>query len=117
MEAAVAMAPRPGASVLGALRRCVLVVLLAWCAGAPAAEQKTERVDDATITASVKAALQKDPNFSGWRIDVRTVKGTVYLSGIVLSETDKERARSITLGVPGVQAVSHDQLFVRTGRR
>ncbi len=51
-----------------------------------------ERLDDATITAAVKGKLLDDPVVKGLRIDVDTRDGVVYLTGIVGSSSEKNRA-------------------------
>src|SRR5262245_53415348 len=64
-----------------------------------------ETIDDATITTRVKTALLNDPQVSGLRIDVDTVKGVVTMSGIVKSPAEEQRAVQIARGVPGVNDV------------
>jgi hyperosmotically inducible periplasmic protein len=49
-------------------------------------------IDDATITASVKARLLDDPLVHGLRIDVDTREGVVYLTGSVKTAEEKDRA-------------------------
>lgn len=64
-------------------------------------------MDDALITAKVKAALAKDPGASALAISVETTKGTVQLSGSVDSADEKMKAESIARGVEGVQTVEN----------
>ncbi|MGH8647249.1 MAG: BON domain-containing protein [Gammaproteobacteria bacterium] len=64
-------------------------------------------IDDATITARVKAALAKDPGASALAISVETTKGTVQLSGSVDSADEKMKAESIARGVDGVKEVEN----------
>jgi hyperosmotically inducible periplasmic protein len=64
-----------------------------------------ETIDDATITTRVKTALLNDPQVSGLKIDVDTVRGVVTMSGIVKSPAEEQRAVQIARGVPGVQDV------------
>jgi hyperosmotically inducible protein len=49
-------------------------------------------IDDATITATVKARLLDDPLVQGLQIDVDTRDGVVYLTGSVKTEKEKDRA-------------------------
>lgn len=51
-----------------------------------------ERLDDASITVAVKSRLLEDPTVDGMRIDVDTRNGVVFLTGVVATEMEKERA-------------------------
>ncbi len=64
-------------------------------------------IDDAMITAKVKAALAKDPGASALAIEVETTKGVVQLSGSVDSADEKMKAESIARGVDGVKGVEN----------
>ncbi|MGH8603740.1 MAG: BON domain-containing protein [Gammaproteobacteria bacterium] len=64
-------------------------------------------IDDAMITAKVKAALAKDPGASALAIEVETTKGMVQLSGSVDSADEKMKAESIARGVDGVKGVEN----------
>lgn len=64
-------------------------------------------IDDAMITAKVKAALAQDPGASALAIKVETTKGTVQLSGSVDSADEKMKAESIARGVEGVRNVEN----------
>ncbi len=67
-------------------------------------------VDDAWITAKVKALLLKDEGIKGLAVQVDTYKGTVQLSGWVDNPSQIIRAEKITLGVEGVKGVRNDLL-------
>lgn len=83
-----------------------------------AIEQKTDQmaaaVDDASLTASVKAALVKEPDLKSLGINVDSKAGTVVLKGEVKSLADKERAEQVASTVAGVNRVDN-QLRVVTG--
>lgn len=64
--------------------------------------------DDASITFSVSAALAKDSELSGSRIDVRTKDGTVHLVGPAPSAAAKARAGDIAKAVNGVAHVDNE---------
>ncbi|HEY8354111.1 MAG TPA: BON domain-containing protein [Methylophilaceae bacterium] len=64
-------------------------------------------VDDATITARVKAELIRDAGLDGLDISVETHKGQVILSGFVNNGEQLLRAVYITSGVQGVQSVKN----------
>ncbi len=66
-------------------------------------------VDDAAITAGVKAKLAADESLSTiTRIDVDTNDGTVYLNGIVDNEIDRLRAAELARQVHGVYKVTNN---------
>ena len=67
-----------------------------------------EYVDDATVTARVKAKFAEDPTVSAMSISVETLKGTVQLSGFAKSTTERTRAGEIARSTPGVKAVKND---------
>lgn len=78
---------------------------------APAAHRGPVRtVDDAAITAKVKAKLAADENVKARKIDVDTTRGYVTLYGDVHSAREAERAVGIardTSGVTGVTSHLH----------
>jgi hyperosmotically inducible periplasmic protein len=88
-------------------------------AAAPAlyAQQTTEqRLDDAEISAKVKAALIDDETTKAREIDVETQSGVVQLSGFVESEKSKSAAEDAARSVDGVQEV-RNELIVRQSER
>ena len=70
------------------------------------------RVDDATITAKVKAVLIEDPQIQSLSIGVTTEKGVVRLSGIVPNAELGNRALQLAAKVPGIKSVE-SQLTLR----
>jgi osmotically-inducible protein OsmY len=78
--------------------------------GQPAAAgQQTagEAVDDAVVTAKVKARLVDDEVTKAYQINVETFKGTVQLSGSVDSEEARSRATELARNVGGVKDVKN----------
>jgi hyperosmotically inducible protein len=65
-------------------------------------------VDDALITAKVKALLLKDESVKGLDVNVEAHKGTVQLSGWVSNPAQIPQAEKIAYGVDGVKAVRND---------
>ena len=65
-------------------------------------------VDDAWITASVKAALLKEAGVKGLDVNVETHKGTVQLSGSVGSPNQVAQAERLARGVRGVKGIRND---------
>jgi len=78
--------------------------LLAGCA-ALTGETAREHLDDAAITAAVKAKLAAQQVSTLTRIGVDTVQGTVHLTGIVETASLREQAAEIARQVQGVRGV------------
>src|SRR5260370_18889077 len=84
-----------------------LLVVLSLVAGCHSMTGKTagETIDDATITASVKAKLVADKPSNLTRVDVDTNNATVYLNGVVDSAEQKARAEQLAWQAKGVKSV------------
>src|SRR3954464_15949773 len=78
------------------------------CAGTSTRESTGEYVDDATITAKVKAAFVKDPVVKATAVKVETFKGVVQLSGFVDTADQKSQAEQVARGVQNVAKVQND---------
>lgn len=89
--------------------------LMAGCAGSPTKESTGEYIDDATISAKVKAKLFQDPDVSGFAVQVETFKGQVQLSGFVNTPQQKLKAEKLAWGVSGVRSVSNDLIVKGAG--
>ncbi|WP_414661591.1 BON domain-containing protein [Horticoccus sp. 23ND18S-11] len=85
-----------------------LATLATGCAGTTTRESTGEYIDDATVTAKVKAAFVKDPLVSAMDVKVETFKGTVQLSGFVDTADQKAKAEAIAAGVTGVTSVRNN---------
>jgi osmotically-inducible protein OsmY len=85
-----------------------LTPLVAACAAMSGRETAGEHVDDATITAKIKAAMFDDPALKATQINVETMQNVVQLSGFISSEQTKARAGEIARGVKGVREVRND---------
>ncbi len=77
----------------------------AYCADATTAENF---VDDATITAKIKARQAEDEVVRASSISVDTVNGEVQLSGLAKSEHERARAEIIAKSVEGVKSVRNE---------
>ena len=64
-----------------------------------------QRVEDATISASVRTRLLYHKEFKGLRIGVKTENHLVTLSGVVTSEAQKHKMRQIAFDTRGVKEV------------
>ncbi|MBE0623263.1 MAG: BON domain-containing protein [Burkholderiales bacterium] len=83
-----------------------------------AADSKTESageyVDDAVVTAKVKAAVLEEPTLKSAEINVETFKGVVQLSGFVGSRADMDKATELAKGVQGAKSVKNDMILKGT---
>jgi len=62
-------------------------------------------LSDSWITTRIKRRLWQDKLVSGFKIHVETVNGKVYLQGVVNKLIERQRAKDIARGTPGVTAV------------
>jgi hyperosmotically inducible protein len=99
--------------------RCAGIILLVGALLAPVysyAKDTTtdttgEYLDDAGITAKVKASFGEDKCVKGRHISVRTDHGVVDLTGTVNSKDESDRATALASKVKSVSAV-HNNLKV-----
>jgi hyperosmotically inducible periplasmic protein len=92
---------RKTGSVLAVL---AVMILLAACQSTTG-RTLGENIDDAGITAAVKAKLAGEKISTVTRIDVETNQGVVALNGTVQTEAMKARAEQIARQVKGVREV------------
>lgn len=71
------------------------------------AQQAADAVDDAGITARLKAALAADPQLSAFKVEVQSRSGHVKLLGQAPDVAARERATSLALAIEGVQTVDN----------
>lgn len=64
-------------------------------------------VDDSSITAQVKSKLLSTSGIDSNSISVKTVKGVVYLSGFVKSDSQMNKAVQVVSMVNGVKSVQN----------
>ncbi|WP_229429611.1 MULTISPECIES: BON domain-containing protein [unclassified Massilia] len=91
-----------------ALLACLVLGSLAGCASTAPGRGVAEIVDDAAITAGVKAALVGDPELKASEINVETYQGVVQLSGFVSSAESVATAATVARTVKGVKSVRND---------
>jgi len=82
-----------------------LGAVLAACSGTGTQKTAGETIDDATLTAKVKAALIDNESTKARDINVETYRGTVQLGGFVESDQEKQAAGQVAQGVAGVKEV------------
>jgi len=87
----------------------VLVLLPVFAVGACANVGTTtgSYIDDSVITTKVKSRLLADSVTEGFKIDVTTIKGVVYLTGLVGNDKEKSRAEELAKLVTGVKSVEN----------
>ncbi len=88
-------------------RLAMLLVILAIAVGCRSmtGESVGQNIDDAGISAAVKAKLVADKASSLTRVNVDTTNGSVYLNGSVEDTATKTRAEQIAWQAKGVKAV------------
>lgn len=91
-----------------AIAAALAATMMAGCATGPAYESNAEAVDDATITANVKAALLQDPETRASNISVNTIHGRVDLTGFVNSRGEGDEATHAARQVAGVRSVNNE---------
>lgn len=83
---------------------CAVMVLLALGACSSTRTPGTQ-VDDAAITATVKAKLAADGDINPFNIDVDTNEGVVTLQGRVEKEAARSKAEELARETDGVRRV------------
>jgi hyperosmotically inducible protein len=68
----------------------------------------SEVIDDASLTAKVKAALIEDSTTKATEINVDTHEGTVQLNGFVGTQAAKDRATELAQSIEGVRKVENN---------
>ena len=95
----------------------LMMVVVLFGAGCQAMTGKTagENVDDASITARVKAKLVAEKAANLTRVDVDTTNRTVYLNGVVQSPEERRRAEELASTVSGVKQVVNNLQVEKRG--
>lgn len=75
------------------------------------------KVSDASITGKIKANIAKDPALSAFKVNVRTKKGIVYLSGVVNSDTDASAFIELAEATSGVRDVESTELKIKDSQQ
>ena len=79
------------------------------------AKRAVEYMDDAAITAKIKAEILSDPLLKVSQINVTTVNGVVKLSGLVDSQQSSDRAIKIAHSVKDVRSVKNGLVVKSSG--
>lgn len=83
-------------------------VLASGCAVTRDQSTVKQFVDDSAITTQVKARFAESPVVSAMAIKVKTLNGTVQLSGFAKNASEREAAESIARSVANVKDVRND---------
>jgi hypothetical protein len=86
----------------------LLAASLAACSATAQDRSTGQFVDDAALTAKVKASIAEEDGVPATSVNVTTYRGTVQLSGFVESEEAKRRAENAARDVEGVRTVQND---------
>jgi hyperosmotically inducible protein len=86
----------------------LITLSLNACTALTGRETAGQYMDDATITADVKAEIMRDPSLNMFQISVETFKNEVQLSGFVDSTKKVRRAGEIARKTPGVKSVKNN---------
>mgnify|MGYP002738137072 CR=1 FL=1 len=98
------------ALVLAGMTGAVLVST--GCSVIRGQQSASSYVDDATITANIKAKMVESKAVDAGAVSVETLNGEVSLSGFAQSAQEKASAGEIARSEPGVRTV-HNDLVVR----
>jgi hyperosmotically inducible protein len=85
-----------------------ITILSAGCAVVRGQETTGAYIDDAGITTAVKARFVEDKTVSATSINVKTLNGTVQLSGFAKSSAERAQAEALARNVSNVRAVRND---------
>lgn len=95
-------------NLLRAAAAALFVPALAACTATRDRQSAGEYIDDATLTAKVKAALAESSDVKAREVNVETHRGEVQLSGFVGSQAEAQKAVQLARNVKGVRSVKND---------
>ena len=92
----------------GFLRGVYVLLVLIAALGCRTVTQETlqEYIEDASITSAVKSRFIADKALNA--VNIETVRKRVYLTGVVPTAKEKQRARELAFEVVGVLLVMND---------
>lgn len=85
----------------------LLAISFAGCHRQALERTPAERQHDETLVQQVKATFNNSPSFKFPDVEVAAYKGTVQLSGFVVSEDQKLAVEKLVKSVPGVGTVEN----------
>ena len=90
------------------LSAATLVLALGACSKSGARTTTGQYIDDATVTAKVKAELVKDEMVKATEVKVETTDGVVQLAGFVATDAARQHAGEVAQAIAGVKSVRND---------
>ena len=93
----------------------ILGAALIGCSATAQDRSTGQFIDDAALTAKVKASIAEEDKVSATSVNVNTYRGTVQLSGFVDSEEARQRAENAARDVEGVRTVQNDLRITPAG--
>ncbi|MGE5338306.1 MAG: BON domain-containing protein [Gemmatimonadota bacterium] len=97
-------------NAIAAAMTAVALIALPGCAVTRGQSTVGEYIDDATITATVKARFVDNKDVDAAAIKVETLNGTVLLSGFAKNDKERSTAENIARNVKGVKEVRNEIL-------
>jgi len=85
-----------------------MLMLAIVAVGCSTNQAPNDQLDDASITAAIKAKFAADDDVAAHNIDVDTVNGVVTLTGVVDSAAEKAEAGQIAADTDGVRRVTNN---------
>jgi osmotically-inducible protein OsmY len=82
--------------------------LFTSCQKQPIERTSAEQQDDQKLAETVKATFANSKSFKFPDVQVAVFKGTVQLSGFVVSEDQKTAAEGLAKTVPGISSVENE---------
>lgn len=80
---------------------------LTGCNRQPVERTAAEKQDDEKLAEQVKATFATSPNFKFPDVQVAAFRGSVQLSGFVVSDDQKGAAENLAKSVPGIKDVEN----------
>ncbi len=93
--------------VIAIAAAAILSVSLTGCDKKPAARTPAQQQEDEKLAERVQGAFANSPSFKFPDVQVAAYKGTVQLSGFVVSGDQKTAAERLAKDVSGVQSVEN----------
>jgi len=98
--------------ITAAVFLAVMLAATIGCAASFPDESAGEYLDDAVITAKVKASILDRPTLKFFDIHVETIVGVVQLRGVVASQSTIDEAVKVARSVSGVKSVKNYMLVM-----
>ncbi len=84
---------------------------------APPVQTLADRIDDASITASVRMALWSHRSTSPLKVAIVTTEGNVAVAGVASSQAEKDLVTKFATDIVGVKVVTNSMTITTTGSK